>query len=469
MTESILQQRQTMDFCSQMEENPDRSLVPVPDGSLANTRAGAKRILSTMVAETLALTRERTSLQPAQWSIGAHELCEPDYRQILAWSEALGSEPEETLRRLLDDDCLYVSPFGPKEVPSFPIGYRHFDLPPTAIVNGRIVTLTWNFKQLPLRAFIWVEGLEIESMNIWPGSRDEFSFLDDPGIPTFCPSLPKLRRLFCDSVGINELGLEGVPKLVELKIKATNLAALYLESVPLFEKVDCSDNHLKELNLCHSLELRELRCGDNFLSELDLSNNPNITELDCCRNRDLGTLDLSPVTKLEKLWCRYCKFTSLDLRSAVELVIVDCSDNQLTSLSLGELPKLREFLCGKNSLSAIDLSRTPQVSDLSCDENHLSRLDLFNLPVLSTLSCSHNQLAALDLSKAPQLTILYCEANRLAKLNLTDVSALEVLSCEGNLIDELDIRPLRHLWELSYDPLSARLVQRADQSFLKTK
>ena len=38
-------------------DDDNRSLVPVPDDSLANTAAGAKRIVSAMVSETLAIGR----------------------------------------------------------------------------------------------------------------------------------------------------------------------------------------------------------------------------------------------------------------------------------------------------------------------------------------------------------------------------------------------------------------------------
>ena len=47
-----------------MADNEDHSLIPLPDGSLANTAAGAKRVLAEMVGETLALTRQDN--QPAK-------------------------------------------------------------------------------------------------------------------------------------------------------------------------------------------------------------------------------------------------------------------------------------------------------------------------------------------------------------------------------------------------------------------
>ena len=84
------------------ENDNNRSLIPLPDGSLANTAAGAKRIMSAMVGETLALTRqEQSSIQSARWKIGDYEFCETDYRQILLWAAAMNLESVTVVERVL--------------------------------------------------------------------------------------------------------------------------------------------------------------------------------------------------------------------------------------------------------------------------------------------------------------------------------------------------------------------------------
>ncbi len=350
-----------------MSDHDDRSLTPLPDGSLTNMAAGAKRILAAMVGETLELTLARTGIQSAQRRIGAYAFCEPDYRQILAWSEALALEPEEKLRRLLDDYCRYVPPKrGPNEFPgNAPIGYRHFDFPPTTIVEGRIVMLTWNFELLPLREFVWVEGLEIEVMNIWPGSRDWWG--RDTGISSFRPALPKLRCLCCDTVKIAELCLEGVPKLLELQLKNFDLAALSLESVPNLTKLDCSDNEIEKLDLSHVPTLRELCCKNNRLTELDVSRNPHIAELACGGNR-LRKLDLSNVPHLTKLFC--------------------CGARNLRELDLSAVPELRELWCQYTAITELDLSRVPELEKLVCGilQGKIASLDVRSLRNLKYVS-----------------------------------------------------------------------------------
>ncbi len=98
-----------------MNANDDnRSLIPLPDGSLANTAAGAQRIMSAMVGETLALARREDAAKPArsEFKIGECVYYEPDYRQILIWAKALLLEPEEVVWRLLQGGTVLVNDYG---------------------------------------------------------------------------------------------------------------------------------------------------------------------------------------------------------------------------------------------------------------------------------------------------------------------------------------------------------------------
>ena len=93
-----------------MADQEDRSLIPLRDVSLANTAAGASRILAAMVEQTLALTRqEPLSNQFASWRIGNYGFCEPDYRQILLWAKALDLEPVTVVERVFANlpECHY--------------------------------------------------------------------------------------------------------------------------------------------------------------------------------------------------------------------------------------------------------------------------------------------------------------------------------------------------------------------------
>jgi hypothetical protein len=83
-----------------MKEKNEDALVPRPPSAIEKTIPGAKRILSSIVADTLALAEQR-ALAAAKFRIGDHEWCEPDYRQILIWAEETGLKPEQVVERLL--------------------------------------------------------------------------------------------------------------------------------------------------------------------------------------------------------------------------------------------------------------------------------------------------------------------------------------------------------------------------------
>lgn len=350
------------------ESDNTRSLIPLPDASLANIATGAKRLLSEMVGETLALTRqEQTSIQSARRRIGDYEFCETDYRQILLWAEAMALEPEEVILRLLDTRSLTDE-------------YSGDTWEPTAFQDGRIVKLNWDLELLPLSDFEWVDGLEIEYLRFtWQARESD----EEPSIEVFSPRLPKLLRLNC-RYAFCELNLAGIPRLEEL---------------------NCSWNHLALLNLNDTPNLRKLDCDSCKLTELDLSGVPHLEQLKC-RDNSLFILDLNPVPKLARLNCEKNNISALDLLCVPQLTKLDCGDNELTELNLLDVPQLVELRCAKNQVMELDLKVVPHLTVLKCGSNPLTELILAGLPKLQLLSCENNNLTALDLSGVSDLRSL---------------------------------------------------------------
>jgi hypothetical protein len=88
-----------------MNEKDEKALVPRPLSAVEKAVPGVKRILSAMVDDTLALAEQRAPAME-KFRIGDYEWCEPDYRQILIWSEETGLKPEEVIARLFDKQSL---------------------------------------------------------------------------------------------------------------------------------------------------------------------------------------------------------------------------------------------------------------------------------------------------------------------------------------------------------------------------
>jgi len=82
-----------------MKEKNDFALVPRPPSAVEKSEPGAKRILSGMVADALALRKDVSALAKT-FRIGDYEWCKPDYRQILAWAKVTNLKPEDFIAAL---------------------------------------------------------------------------------------------------------------------------------------------------------------------------------------------------------------------------------------------------------------------------------------------------------------------------------------------------------------------------------
>ena len=331
------------------DDKDARSLIPLPDVTLAVARQEPRRVLTEMVEQTLALAR-----QVPLFKIGEYEWCEPDYRQILIWAEALDLEPEEVIRRLLNERSLFWTWSGTGDSVKFSdpdpqeSGGNHYRYEnETAFQNGRLVSLNWDFDLLPLAVFEWVEGLDIEHLRIVtrPTRANPISQLR--------LSLPKLRSVDCDHIGIENLDLSQVPFL---------------------EVLSCGGNRLIQLDLSNVHSLQQLFCWENGLETIDLSKVPNLTTLECSNN-PLGELNLSGLLSLEEVFCSECR---------------------LTCLNLSALPKLRNLECWDNQLEDLDLSGAPDLESLYCSGNRLRKLGIEDMSSLHSLDIKGNPISFLD-------------------------------------------------------------------------
>jgi hypothetical protein len=309
-------------------DDPTRSIIPVPDASLALARPDGGRVISEMNAEIRPLILWET-------------LCEPDRKQILIWAEALSLEPEEVIRLLTSTAPLDDS------------------WEPTSFRDGRIVKLNWDLDLLPLGAFEWVDGLEIEYL------RFDSSFLPVlPGctVKRLALPLPKLRSLHCECVGLRELNLVGSPLLEELVCAGNPSVSFNLEETPKLTKLDCRDCCLTELDLKPVPLLRSLHCERNELTKLDLSFS-RLRFLYC------GCNQITELTRMPlfMLFCERNLLTELPLPRSVLMSWLRCSFNQLTEIDLSRIPNLKRFDCEGNPIDLLDIRTLHSLEELNYD------------------------------------------------------------------------------------------------------
>lgn len=390
-----------------MAHDKDFALVPRPPSALEKAVPGAQRLLSGMVADTLALvSKDPHRLAKARRRLGQYEWCEPDYHQILIWASATGLKPEEVIGRLLDPNSLREDENGQGRL--LPV----FDEP--LLADGRILKLNWDLRLLPCSKLEWVDGLEITHLRFLRASADKV--LEDLGeLP-----LPKLAWLRCRGLGL-------------IRIDLTSLPAL-----------------------------RCLDCAGNQLGRLAVTNLPELARLQCRRN-DLFELTFEGATKLAWLDCSGNKLTDLDLSRLECLEFASCAANDLSRLNLVGTPNLDSLDCSGNQLEELSLAGAPDLGTLDCSGNFVHDLDLRKCEALASLDCSRNLLSALDLSSAHGLQFLDCRENSISELDLSGCPNLVELHCSGNRLATLDIRELAHLESVTYDEAKTQLLRRPYQ------
>lgn len=456
-------------------DNPERSIIPHPDAQMEKAAGGDNRIVTAMVDEALVLARQRSQPIRAGFNIGAYEWCEPDYRQIVAWSKALALDPEIVIERLLDDRSIRERP---GRFPSW-AGTRFED--------GKIIALHWDLDHLPLEHFVWINGVDLLFLSFSAHSFDHGG--TGKIVKTLQLPFPNLRSVSCGNLGLRELDLTRVGKLEGLDCCRTHIAHLDLSCVPLLKELDCSETHVSELDLAHTPMLTYLECNGTKIAALDLSSIPNLGSL-CCWETRVSELDLRSVPLLSYLNCQTTAVSKLDLRCVPRLSYLDCRNSPIRALDLGAVPHLDLLWCSSTRITELNLAQVPQLTSLDCDSD--MRLDLFDVPKLEflhwecttseseepvlfavpslkELNCNGGRGASitqLELSAVPRLERLSLNVScKLVQLDLSCVPNLTELFCSGTSIPELDIRPLTGLKILYYDVSQTRLLQRSDQNF----
>jgi Leucine-rich repeat (LRR) protein len=293
-----------------IDDENNRSLVSLPDTSLATTKREVGRVLSEMASETLALAR-----QVPLFKLGGYDWCPPDYEQILLWAEQLALEPEEVIRRLLDERTAKSVPSDIRAIirdhgnDPDAVDWTIFQIwPATLFRDGRIVKLNWDLDLLPLIDFRWVAGLQIKGFRIIRSQSDSAS------ISNVHLSLPDtLTILICDNLGLRELDVSHVSGLEYLSCSGNELASLDLSRVPKLERLTLSGNRITTIDLSRVPRLEGLKLDGNHVKSLDVSGLPKLRLLSCDFTQ-LTSLDLSRVPDLEGLFCCGNQIEQLDIR-----------------------------------------------------------------------------------------------------------------------------------------------------------
>jgi Leucine-rich repeat (LRR) protein len=252
-----------------MNDKNDFALVRKPSSAVEKAEPGTKRVLSGMVADTLALAA-KTPATPAvaKFRIGDYDWYGPDYQQILLWAEETHRSPEFIVRRLVEMKSSFE--------------------------DGRLIAINWDDGSMPVKKMRFVEGLRMKVLHLLGGARNI-------GIISTLKA-PQLGVTPMD-FELSEISLDGLSELEVLAVSQQNLRELDLRQTPKLKRLFCESNVLSRLDLSRCRGIEEISVRNNELSELELLNLPALKSLDCSQNQ-LSFLDLSGAPALEFLNCK---------------------------------------------------------------------------------------------------------------------------------------------------------------------
>jgi len=139
-------------------------------------------------------TNDTTVFMPLK-RISKFELAPEDYETVMTWSKELPMSPESILDRLEN-----WRNFVDYELCDWQFEkLAEFDL---AVENGKIISLVWDFKQLPIAISDWCDRLKIRTLECLGSCT-----LPDEVLQ---PKLEDLVRLRVKSAGLEKLKLTGV-------------------------------------------------------------------------------------------------------------------------------------------------------------------------------------------------------------------------------------------------------------------
>lgn len=120
-----------------------------------------------------------------------------------------------------------------------------------------------------------------------------------------------------------------------------------------------------------------------------------------CKN--LKTLDVSKLTKLQDLVAKKCQLTQIDLSNCVSLKKLDLESNQIANITFGKHDNMESISLEENKLKKFDASIFPNLTNLYLSDNELTEINLKGCSKLETLHIINNKLKSVDITEATNL------------------------------------------------------------------
>ena len=273
----------------------------------------------------------------------------------------------------------------------------------TIIVYGDLATLDVENQHVNVLSFKNQDKLTQIS-----AKKNELTFegIDLTGVPNLVNldvSENKIKRLKVDNLlKLEQFTANKNPDLstVIFAEGSTALRGIYM--------ADCDITHFYPISLPN---LSNLDLGNGSLSELELGENyPNLTTLNVSNSTYLASIDVTKLTKLNKLNIAGTAIVELNLVNNPEFIYLDATKTNIPKLDISKNTKITTLLLADTKIAKLDLSQLANLQTLNIENTLIKRIDLSNSRFIRDVNIKGTGIQFLDMHAA-------IGTNRLNKLD----------------------------------------------------
>lgn len=201
-----------------------------------------------------------------------------------------------------------------------------------------------------------------------------------------------------------------------------------------------------------------------YITSIEMSRLTNLEILNMDHN-ELGSLDLTPFTKLQSISLSDNPFNVSPLvvgpgKPELMILTLDIVGDMSSDFNLSDYPSLMSFSAWANKgLRRLDPTGCPSLRRISIDGTDVASIDLSKNADLQVLNISDTRITSIDLSHCPKLGEFYAQhmsgtvnsGYKLADVDLSHCPLIYYLYLSGNDMKSLDVTALPNLMMLSAD------------------
>lgn len=229
----------------------------------------------------------------------------------------------------------------------------------------------------------------------------------------------------------NAKGIEHFTSLIYLGLHYEDITAIDLTALTRLEKLDVANCHLTEIDLSKNINLTDITINAKQLKKLDFSHNAKLD------NVAIMSSDLTWYSKEDG----YSSRTSRKYRSAV-LPIQFNYNAPLSTIRINDV---------NINGSGIDYSKLINTVEISLCRNNLKQINITKCVKLKTFISEENEFTSIDVSHNPELTMLNINDANISTIDLRRNPKLKYLYCIESQITKLDVSELTQLEQLYCD------------------